>query len=375
MSTDTSARPTSPAAPPVQRSTERLTLLAMCLGTMMTFLLITAATSALGPISEGLQAGPTTLVWIASAYTLLVASLVLPAGTLGNIYGRKRMFATGVVVMMAGGLVVALSDGAGAVIAGQLVSGVGGALILPNSLAILGATFIDPHRRTEVITAWAASSGIGLAVGPILAGVLLNHYSWHAVFLSNVALGLVTLAVAIPAVRESKAPASLDVSGAVLGTLTIGALVFALIQGGHDGYTSGQILLAWAIAALGAVCFVLAERRTTNPMLDLALFSSRSFSAVMAVAAVSLFGFTGIAILTVLYYEKLERMSALDTGWRMLAMFGTYVVVAFGTGRVIRRTGFKAPLAVGLLLGGIASVGLSTISAETGYGAVWPWLV
>src|SRR4051812_6475137 len=305
MSTDTSARPTSPAAPPAQRSTERLTLLAMCLGTMMTFLLITAATSALGPISDDLRVAPSTLVWIASAYTLLVASLVLTAGTLGNLYGRKRMFAAGVVVMMAGGLVVALSGSTGPVIAGQLVSGVGGALILPNSLAILGATFADPHRRTEVITAWAASSGIGLAIGPILAGVLLDHYSWHAVFLSNVALGLATLAVTLPAVRESRAPASLDVRGAVLGTITIAALVFGLIQGGHDGYTSTSILAAWAVAVVGAFCFVIAERRTTNPMLDLSLFSSRSFSAVMAVAAVSLFGFTGIAILTVLYYEKL----------------------------------------------------------------------
>ncbi|MCX5094750.1 MFS transporter [Streptomyces sp. NBC_00365] len=136
---------------------ELLTLVAMCLGVMMTFLLITATISALSAVQADLHVSPSALIWIPSAYTLVVASLVLSAGTLGNLYGRKRMFCVGVVVMITGGLLAATADTTATVITAQLVSGLGGALILPNSLAILGATFTDPHRRTEVITVWAAS--------------------------------------------------------------------------------------------------------------------------------------------------------------------------------------------------------------------------
>ncbi|GAA4985185.1 hypothetical protein GCM10025734_08500 [Kitasatospora paranensis] len=208
----------------------------MCLGAMMTFVLITGAAAALSEIQADLRVAPGVLVWIPSAYTLAVASLVLTAGTLGNRFGRKRVFCAGVVVMIVGGLLAASAGSTGAVIAGQLVSGVGGALILPNSLAVLGATFSDPHRRTEVVTAWAAASGIGLAVGPLIAGVLLAHAGWHAVFLTDVVLGVLTLLVTIPFVAESRAPGGrIDAIGALLGTVTIAGLVYALIQGDTRG--------------------------------------------------------------------------------------------------------------------------------------------
>ncbi|TQC42058.1 MFS transporter [Rhodococcus sp. WS4] len=261
------------------------------------------------------------------------------------------------------------------VITGQLVSGLGAAFILPNSLAVLGATFSDPHRRTEVITVWVAASGIGLAVGPLLAGALLNHFSWHAVFVSSTVLGLITLLIAVPFVDESRAPAErLDVVGALLGAVTIASLVYALIQGGHEGYTDARIITAWIVAGIGAVAFVVAERRVGTPMLDMRLFSSRSFSAVMVVAVVSLFGFTGVAVLMVLFYDTVQDLSALATGVRAVTMFGVYVVVAFLTGRVIRRTGFKAPLTLGLLLGGIASLGLTTLDPGTPFTRAWPLL-
>ncbi|UUU34120.1 MFS transporter [Streptomyces sp. CA-210063] len=355
------------------RRGDLLTLAAMCLGVMMTFLLVTATISALSAIQADLHVGPGALIWIPSAYTLVVAALVLSAGTLGNLLGRKRMFCVGVVIMIAGGVLAATADTTATVIAAQLVSGVGGALVLPNSLAVLGAAFADPQRRTEVITVWAASSGIGLAIGPLLAGVLLDRFSWHAVFVSNPVLGVITLLVAVPFAAESLAPdGRLDVVGALLGTLTIASLVYALIQGGQDGYTAGPVIAAWVAAAVGAVVFVAVELRVAAPMLDVRLFASRSFSAVMLIAAVSLFGFTGVAVLVVMFYNNVQHLSALDTSWRMLPLFGVYVVSAFLTGRVIRRTGFKAPLTVGLLLGALAVLGLTTVGADTPYSRVWP---
>lgn len=359
----------------VQRR-ETLTLVAMCLGVMMTFLLVTATISALSAIRDDLHVSPSALIWIPSAYTLVVASLVLSAGTLGNLWGRKRMFCVGVVVMIGGGLLAASAGTTAMVIAAQLVSGVGGALILPNSLAILGATFADPHRRTEVITVWAASSGIGLAVGPLLAGALLGHFGWQAVFVPNAVLGVITLLVAVPFAAESLAPGGrLDIPGALLGTVTIASLVYALIQGGQDGYTAAPVITAWIVAAAGAVAFVTVELRVAAPMPDVRLFASRSFSAVMVIAAVALFGFTGVAVLVVMFYNNVQHLNALDTSWRMLPLFSVYVVSAYLTGRVIRRTGFKAPLTLGLLICALAVLGLTTIGPDTQYSRVWPLFV
>ncbi|MEW2402561.1 MFS transporter [Streptomyces sp. NPDC046862] len=355
------------------RTAAAVTLVAMCLGAMTTFLLITASVSALSPIQDDLHVSPTGLVWIPSAYSLLVASLVMSAGTIGNLYGRKRTFLTGAVVMIIGSLTVYAASSVGAVIAGQLVSGLGGALILPNSLAILGATFTDPHRRTEVITAWAASSGIGLAVGPLISGALLDHFHWNTVFLSTAALAVVTLTVGA-FVTESRGPeGKLDIPGQVLAVLGIAALVYALIEGGHDGYTSPRILTAWCVAAAALTGFVLVERAGSTPMLDMSLFRSVSFSSVMFVAAVSLFGFTGMGIVSVLFYERVQHLSALAVGWRLLPFFGVYVIVAYATGRVIRLTGFKLPLALGFLVGAAAAVGLTTVEPTTPYSHVW-WL-
>ncbi|WP_338017631.1 MFS transporter [Streptomyces adustus] len=362
-----------PAQDRSSRSAAVVTLVAMCLGAMTTFLLITASVSALSAIQDDLHVSPTGLVWIPSAYTLLVASLVLSAGTIGNLYGRKRAFVTGAAVLIIGSLVVYTADSVGGVIAGQLVSGLGGALVLPNSLAILGAAFPDPHRRTEAITVWVASSGIGLAVGPLIAGTLLDHFHWNTVFLSTAVLAVVTMVAAV-FVAESRGPkGKLDIPGQVLAVLGIAALVYALIEGGHDGYTSSRILTAWVVAAAALTGFVLVERAARTPMLDITLFRSTSFSAVMFVAAVSLFGFTGLAILSVLFYERVQHLSALDVGWRLLPFFGCYVIVSYATGRIIRRTGFKLPLTLGFLVGAAATAGLTTLDPTTPYARVW-WL-
>jgi EmrB/QacA subfamily drug resistance transporter len=350
----------------------------MCLGAVMTFLEITASISGLSSIQTDLHVSPANMVWIPSAYTLFVASLVLTGGTLGARYGRKALFCTGIVVLAAGSLVVAAAGSIGVVIAGQAIAGVGGALILPNSVALLGAAYPDPHRRTEAISLWAASSGIGLAAGPVIAGVLLNHFSWHAIFLTNPVFAVIALALTVPVVRELRQPnvGGLDLTGVGLATLSIAALVYTLIEGGHRGYGDPRILATTAITVLAAVLFVLAELRIDAPMLDVRLFRSVSFSSVMVVSAVSLFGFAGIALLEVLFFQRVQQQSTLDVGWRLLALILPYVVVAGLSGPLVRRTGFKAPLAGGLLIAGLAALGLlHQEQAEAGFGSIWWTLV
>jgi predicted MFS family arabinose efflux permease len=257
------------------------------------------------------------------------------------------------------------------VLLGQAVAGVGGALILPNSVALLTVTFVDPHKRTEAIGLWAASSGLGLAAGPIIGGLLLGHFSWHIVFLTNVVLGLVTLGLGLPAVAESKHPGQrLDPAGLLLGTLAVFALVFASIEGGHHGYASPLIVASFATSAVAAVLFAVVEARSKSPMLDVRLFRSSSFSAVMVVAGVALFGFTGVTLLLVLFFQRVQGLSALDTGWRVLPEMAAFVVASALTGRLVRRTSFRLLLTLGLALGGLASLGLLLEGPTTGYAPV-----
>jgi EmrB/QacA subfamily drug resistance transporter len=350
-----------------------LTVAAMCLATAMTFLEITGTISGLSTMQSDLHVSAANVVWIPSSYTLVLASLVLSASTLGTRYGRKRVFCLGVVVLAMGSVAVAASSTLSQVIAGQAVVGLGAALILPNSVAIIGHTFTDPQKRTEAISIWAASSGIGLAAGPLTAGVLLNHFSWNAVFLVNPAFSLLALALAIPLVAEFRQPDAgrLDVAGLALGTLTIASLVYAFIAGGHEGYTSGPVLIAWASFAASAALFIVIETRRAAPMLDVSLFRSHSFSSVMVVAAVALFGFTGVALLQVLFFERVQNLAPLDTAWRVVTMMAAYVVGAALSGRLVRRTGFKLPLAVGLIVAGGASIALVSQQPDTGFGQVW----
>lgn len=350
------------------------TVVVMCFGAMMSFLQITTSATALSAMQDDLGVGPATLVWIPSAYTLPLAALVLTASTLGNRYGRRRLFVAGALVMIAGSGVLILGGSLGTAVTGELLAGVGGAFILPNSLAILGDAFTDPHRRTEVITMWAASSGIGLAIGPVVAGVLLDHASWHAVFLPTVVLGLATVIGAGVWVPESRGAAGrLDLPGAALGTLALAAPVYAVIEGANAGATSPRVLIAAAVTVLAAVAFVVVEVRSPAPMLELGLFRSRSFVAVLAVAAVALFGFTGIAIVQALFFQRVQGLSALHMGYRLLVLFGSYIVVAALAGRLVRRLGFKAPMAGGLALAGLACLALLTQHPATAFASVWPY--
>jgi EmrB/QacA subfamily drug resistance transporter len=352
-----------------------LSLAAVCLGMTMTFLNITATISALSSIQADLHTSTTTLVWITSSYTLVVASLVLSAGTIGDLLGRRTIFLLGAAILAIGSLLAFAAGSAGVLIAGQAVMGLGGAMILPNSLAIVGSTFHDPHERTEAIGIWAACSGLGLAIGPISAGLLLQHFTWHSVFLVNIAVAVLVLVATPLVVVNSRHPGrSLDAAGLLLATLSIGALTFAVIEGAHKGYASPLILVTAATFLATLVVFIAVELRHHDPMMDLGLFRSASFSAVMAIATSSLFGFTGVALLMVLFFQKAQGLSALSTGWRLLPMMGVYVVVSAVAARLVRRVGFKGTLTAGLLLTAAGAALLLAVHVSSSFNTIWPGL-
>ena len=343
---------------------------------MMAFVNITATVSALSSIQTDLQASPSQLVWISSAYSLLVVSMVMSAGTLGDRIGRRRVFLLGALVFAASSALAVAAPSAGWLIAAEALMGIGGAAVLPASLSIVSHTFTDPQERTTAIGVWAAFSGIGLAVGPLIAGVLLNHFSWHSVFLTNVALGVIVM-VAVPVlVPESRHPSrQLDPVGLISGSVGLAAGVFAIVEGASIGYASGRIIAAYVITVAALIVFVRTELRHHDPMLDIRLFGNRSFAAVMAVTAATMFGFVGIALLSVLYLERVGGASALATGTRLLVLFGTYIVVTAVAARLVRRVGFTVMLSGGLLLMGGGALLLLNIGPFTGFGPMWPGLL
>ncbi|MFJ5264934.1 MFS transporter [Streptomyces sp. NPDC088387] len=375
-----SSSPTSSAGGPAHHAKQPehrwLGLLVVCLGVMMTFINVTATITSLGSLQQDLRISTHTLVWITSAYSLAVVSLVMSAGTLADLIGRRRVFMGGAVVFAAGSLGAFLAGSAGTLIAAQAVMGVGGAAILPASLTIVSTTFTDPHERTTAISAWAACSGLGLAAGPLIAGALLDHYSWHSVFLTNLVIGALAVALSPVFVQESKHPSRrLDLSGMILGTLVLASATYAIIQGGATGYTRTPILVAYVVFALSLALFVRVELRHHDPMLDLRLFRSASFAAVMGVSATSLFGFVGIALISVLYMQRVTHAGPLDVGVRLLVMFASFVAVSAIAPRLVRRLGFTVLFAVGLGLMGAGSLLLLTVGPFDGYGAMWPGLL
>ncbi|MFJ9346427.1 MFS transporter [Streptomyces sp. NPDC101237] len=366
-----------PAVSPRPGRARWLSLLVVCLGVMMAFLDVTSTISALGAIQADLDIGSSTLVWITSAYSLAVVSFVMSAGTLGDLVGRRRMFSLGATVFLAGSVLALFAGSAELLIAAQAIAGLGGAAVLPTSLAIVSSTFDDPHERTAAIGIWAACSGIGLAVGPVLAGALLEHFAWHAVYFANIVIAAAALLLVPVFVTESKHPTRrLDVPGLALGTVMTASATYAIIQGGATGYARVPIILVYVVFAISSSAFVRVELRNPDPMLDLRLFKNASFSAVMGVATVSVFGLVGVALLSVLYMQRVGQISPLGVGVRLLPLFVTFLVVTVISARVlVHKVGYTALLTGGLVLMAAGSFALLRTDPSGGYGAVWPGLL
>lgn len=353
-----------------------LSLISVCLGMSMTFVNITATVSSLASIQTDLHTSTTTLVWVTSAYALAVAGLTLCAGTVGDLIGRRTVFLIGTAVLGAGSLICFFAGDATGVIVGEAVMGVGGAFVLPNSLTVVSASFADPHRRTEAISIWVGFSGVGLAAGPLIAGVLLAHFSWHSVFLVNAAISaLVLIVTPFFVVNSRHLGRRIDIPGVLLATVSVVALTYGVIQGSHVGYTDGRIIVAWGIFLAGLGAFVVVERRSGDPMLDVHLFRSASFSTTMAVGLAAMFGFGGVPLIMVLYFERVQGASALNTGWRLLPTLAVYVLVSVVAARLVARVGFKVMLSAGLVVTAIGAVCLLATPAGASYGAVWPGMV
>jgi EmrB/QacA subfamily drug resistance transporter len=304
---------------------------------------------ALPTLQEELDASSSELQWIVDSYMLLYAGLLLAAGTLGDRFGRRRALVAGLVTFALGSILAALAGSATELIASRALMGVGAAGIMPTTLSILTNIF-PPEERPKAISIWAAVAGLGIAVGPITGGWMIEHLDTSGIFLLNVPAVLACLAGAALLVPESRDPASrrLDVVGCGLSVAALCALVWGLIEAPERGWTDTTILAAFAGGAAIAAAFVAWERRTDHPMLDIGVFRNLRFSAASASITFVYFALMGVMYFQTTYLQSVLGNSALHAGVLMLPTAAGMIVAARSSVALTRRLGAKLVVAAGL---------------------------
>ncbi|MCG6498158.1 MFS transporter [Kitasatospora sp. A2-31] len=328
----------------------RWVLLATVLGSSMAMLDGTVVNVALPRIGEDLGAPLAALQWTLNAYLLTLAGLILLGGALGDRYGRRRIFLLGVVWFAAASAACAAAPTIEVLIAARAVQGVGGALLTPGSLAMLQAVF-HPDDRSAAVGLWSGLGGVAAAVGPFVGGWLVDGPGWRWIFLLNVPLAVLVVAVAtrhVPESRDESATGRFDVLGAVLAALALGSLTYALTAAG-EGLSAGVWITAVAGLLLGTA-FVLVERRTPEPMLPLDLFSSRLFTSVNLVTLCVYAAFSGVFFLLVVQLQIVAGFSPLVSGLALVPITVLMLTLSARAGRLGKRIGPHLPLTVGPLL-------------------------
>jgi len=347
----------------------RWVLLATVLGAGLAFIDATVVNIALPRIGASLHADAAGLQWTINGYTLSLASLVLLGGSLGDRFGRRRIFVVGVAWFAAASLLCGLSLDVRMLIAARVLQGVGGAMLSPGALAILEASF-DPRDRGRAIGAWSGLGGIAGAVGPLLGGWLVQVATWRLVFLVNVPLAAVVALVALRHVPETRDPGAarrLDVAGVLTGAAGLAGLTYGFTAWPSLGYGSPTVLAALGLGVLGVLGFVLAERRSSQPMLPLGVFAVRAFTAVNLVTFAVYAALGGVFFLVVLELQVVAGFSPLAAGTALLPVTALMLLLSARAGALAQRIGPRLPLTIGPCVCAGALLLLARIGAHASY--------
>jgi DHA2 family methylenomycin A resistance protein-like MFS transporter len=351
------------------------TALAVVAGGLFLGVLSTTVVSvALPRIGSGLRATPTDLQWTVDAYVLVYASLLVAGGVLGDRRGRKGIFLTGLSLFGVGSLICAAAPSVAVLLAGRVVQGLGPALLVPGSLAIIRATFIDERQRALAVGLWSTSSGLALALGPALGGVVVQQLGWRWVFLLGVPLSatLLILALAIvPRIAATAPKSRFDWLGATLTTTAIACLAFSLIEGQTDGWASFPIIGSFAISAVALVSLALWERSQLDPLIDVSLFLRPRFAAANVAALIVFFAFVGAIVYFSAYFQQVQGRPPIEAGLDVSAIGIAFALAAPLSGTLAGRIGPRWPMTAGLLLAAGAMLGLLRLAPGTPITAIW----
>jgi DHA2 family methylenomycin A resistance protein-like MFS transporter len=335
-------------------------LVVMCIGYFLVLLDVTIVNVALPRLGADLGAGVAGLQWVVDGYAVALASLLLASGVVGDRFGHRRLVLSGLAVFGIASLGCAVSTSTGLLIAARVVQGVGAALLLPGTLALIADTFPGRKEQARAIGAWAGVGGLALPAGPLLGGLLVQTIGWRSVFAINVPITAVAWLVTRRVVRESqdRARTPLDIPGVALGALLLAALTLAATQAGAGN--EPLVIGAAAVACAALVGFLHVERHSDHPMLPPGLWRRPGFAIANGTAAIMNLGTLGLLFVLTAYLQTVQHRSALEAGLTVLPLFIPLALLAPLSGRVSARVGPKVPMIVGLL---IAAAGVASMYA------------
>ncbi len=353
------------------------TLGAACFGLFMAILDNLVVNIAMPTIARDLDASTTQLQWVVSAYTLIFASLQITAGGLGDRFGRKRWFMTGLVLFTATSIMAAFSNSIEMLIVARALQGLGAAFIMPLSLSLISAAF-PPEERGKAVGIWGAISVSGIALGPVVGGLLVEYASWHWVFLINVPIGVIAFLVTSAVVRESRdesGTVATDIPGTALITAAIASLTWGLIEAGSRGWGDPAIIVALIASAVIGLAFVMVEQRTEHPMVPLRFFRNPSFTGANLDSFMISFAIAGVAFFMTLYQQNVHNFSAVKTGLALLPMVITMMIMSPITGSQINRFGPRRMITFGMVVAGIGVLLFLRSGAHASYLDIVPAFV
>ncbi|CAL99437.1 DHA2 family methylenomycin A resistance protein-like MFS transporter [Saccharopolyspora erythraea NRRL 2338] len=354
----------------------RLLLWVMCVGMFLVQLDVTVVNVALPRIGAELAPDLSAQQWVVDAYAVVLAGLLLAGGAVGDRYGHRRVVLAGLGVFAAASLACGLAPDIAVLVGGRAAQGLGAAMLLPSTLAVITRAFPDRAEQARAVGVWAGTSALALPAGPLIGGALVSTLGWRSAFLVNLPVIAVALPLAYGVVAESadRGVRSLDLPGAALATAGLAAPVYAVIEAGAAGMTTS----AWgalAISALAVTGFLLRESRAPQPLLPLRLLRSRRFSgANLVAAAMNLVGI-GTVFVTTLYLQGVQHRNAATAGAMLLPLFVPMAALAPVTGRLTGRFGPRPPMTAGLVIGAAGAASLVGITPDSGYARLLPALL
>jgi len=352
-----------------QRTRPRLVLAATSLGVLLAQIDTSAVNLALKSIGADLNSGVSALQWVIDAYNLAYASLLLTGGTLGDLYGRRRIFVVGVALFAAGTLMCALAPNSAALIAGRVVSGLGAAFALPMSLVLLTLAYPSGPQRAHALGVWASCNGIAFIIGPTFGGWLVDSVGWRSIFYVTLPVCAAALALPYRAISESAEPKGrrLDLRGQAFAIGGLGGLAFAAIEGSRWGWASPVTLSIAGAAAAALALFVFVEAHTSGPLLPLAFLRRPVFSASLGIAGLMTFGMYALTFVLPLYLQTGRGDSPFVAGLELLPMPVSFVIVSQLVGYLSNRFGPRPVMTAGMACMGTGALVLSTIDGDTGF--------
>lgn len=354
--------------PATGRGGHRGVLFAMCLSLVLVVASVSALNLALPELAVDLGASTTDLTWIADAYTVALAALVLPIGALGDRWGRRDVLLVGTVVFGAASFAAATADSAGALIGWRIAMGVGAAMIMPGTLSTITAAFPEEQRARGVST-WAGFAAAGAIIGLLVAGALLEQWGWQSIFLASGVVAIVagaSAALLTPNTRDEE-PGQPDLAGAVLTALAIGALVYGIIEGSEVGWTAPIVLGAFALAAAALVGYAVLGLRHDDPLLDPRLFGRQGFrsgSLTILVQFMAVFGFFFVGLQ---YLQLILEYSPFKSAVALIPVALVVLPTSQATPRLAERFGLRAVMTGGLLAMAAGMAWISTLEVDSGY--------